>query len=120
MRAGTLTGTIVGWQSERRVLRLRAQGGTSDPHIGALVDVACDTPPQGETIKGTPVRLDVVLASATCGHCGATFAFPARAGADVKEYATFLHERNRCPACSDRFVTPNDPRAHEVEEFSAE
>lgn len=120
MRAGTLTGTIIGWQPERRVLRLRAQGGTSDPRIGALVDVACDTLPQEGTTKGAPVQLDVVLARATCGNCGAPFAFPARAGADVLEYATFLHERNRCPACSDRFVTPSDPRAHEVEEFRAE
>lgn len=120
MRAGTLTGTVVDWQPERWVLRLRAQSGTSDPHAGALVDVACGMLPQGETIKGRPVHLDVVLASATCGNCGTTFAFPARVGADVMAYATFLHERNRCPACSDRFVTPNDPRTDEVEEFRAE
>jgi len=120
MRTGTLTGTVVDWQPGRRVLRLRAQGGTSDPQVGALVDVACDTTPQEGTVKGTPVRLDVVLASATCGNCGTTFAFPARVGADVMESATFLQGRNRCPACSDRFVTPNDPRARDVEEFRAE
>ena len=120
MRVGTLTGTLIGWQPERRVLRLRAQSGTSDPHVGALVDVACDTPPPGGTAKDTPVHLDMILASAMCGNCGASFAFPAQAGADVMEYATFLHERNRCPACSALFVTADDPRAHEVEEFRAE
>jgi len=117
MRAGTLAGTVIGWQPERCVLRLRARGGTSDPHVGALIDVACGTPPREGTAEGTPVQLAVMLAKASCGNCGAPFVFPAQADADVTRYATYLHDRHRCPACSDRFVAPGDPNAREVTGF---
>jgi len=106
MRAGTLAGTVIGWQPERRVPRLRVRGGTSDRQVDALVDVACGTPPREGTAEGTPVQPPVVLAKATCGNCGAPLVFPARADADVAPRSV-----RRPPPPPPRAVAPGDPNA---------